>query len=85
MLQKKLVIPTEHGLHARPASILVNKASQFECEIKIILNGKDANAKSILAVTSLGAIKNDEIIIETSGSDEKEALDEISEMIINLT
>lgn len=85
MLQKKLVIPTEHGLHARPASILVNKASQFECEIKIKLKGKDVNAKSILAVTSLGAVKNDEIIIETNGSDEKEAIDEISKIIVNLS
>ncbi|HBZ11658.1 MAG TPA: HPr family phosphocarrier protein [Bacillus bacterium] len=69
------------GIHARPASILVQSASKFDSEINIEFNGKSANLKSIMGVMSLGIPKDAEFKIIVSGSDEDEAISVLSETI----
>ncbi len=65
------------GLHARPASVTVSTASKFDAEITIESNGKSGNLKSIMNIMALGVKQGDEIKISASGSDEKEAIQEI--------
>lgn len=65
------------GLHARPASELSRISNSFISEIKIIINGKEANAKSIMNIMALGIKKNDEITIEAIGPDEEDAIESI--------
>ena len=48
------VVSDPVGLHARPATILVNQASKFTSNIKLVYNGKEVNLKSIMGVMSLG-------------------------------
>ena len=50
MKKEKVIIKNETGLHARPASELVKLANKFKCNINIELNGKNPNAKSIIAI-----------------------------------
>ncbi len=69
------------GLHARPASELVQVASKFACDINLIANGKTANAKSIITIMSLGVKSGDEIKIEANGKDEAEAISEIEKKL----
>lgn len=69
------------GLHARAASKLTQKASQFKSEIWITRNGRRVNAKSIMGVMMLAAAKGSTIEIETSGEDEKEALSALQTLI----
>jgi phosphocarrier protein len=66
-------ITDEVGIHARPAGLLVKKASEFESAITIKLGEKSADAKKIFSVMSLGAKKDDDIIVTISGSDEDNA------------
>ena len=40
MQKEKLILKNETGLHARPASIFVDKAGQFTSDIKIASKGK---------------------------------------------
>lgn len=70
------------GLHARPASELTKVASMFTSDVKIITNGKEGNAKSIMNIMALGIKKDDEITIEISGSDEDQAAEKIREELI---
>lgn len=70
------------GLHARPASELTKVASMFSSDVKIITNGKEGNAKSIMNVMALGIKKDDEITIEANGSDEVQAAEKIREELI---
>jgi len=84
MAEREVVIPTDHGLHARPAAQFVKRASTFESTIVIAFKSKEINAKSILAVTSLGATKNDTITLKATGSDEEEALKRLAELIESL-
>lgn len=81
MISQKVTITSETGLHARPASVFVNAAAKYKSELIIQKGEKQANAKSILAVLSLGVSKGTEIIISAQGPDEEEAVNKLVELI----
>ena len=74
MEKLSFVVSDPVGLHARPATILVNQASKFSSNINLIYNGKSVNLKSIMGVMSLGVGKDADITIYVDGADEEEAL-----------
>lgn len=80
-VEQKIKITNRTGLHARPASQFVQKAEKFNSEIYIKLDDKEANAKSILGVLSLGAGQGSEIILRAEGLDEEEAIRELVNFI----
>lgn len=69
------------GVHARPAGIIVKEASKYNSDIKIYANGKEADAKKIFAVMSLGIMSGDEITVTISGDDESSAKANLSSVI----
>lgn len=81
MQQKKLIINNKMGLHTRSASILVQEANKFNSDISILHQGKEADAKSILGVISLGAEQGSEIMLKVTGQDEEAAIDQLSNLI----
>ncbi len=81
MQQAKLMITTDVGLHARPATLFVRTSNQFESDIQVIYGSKEANAKSILQVLSLGVEKDGEINLIINGPDENQALNELSSLV----
>lgn len=80
MIEKELIIKNKTGLHARPASIFVEVADQFDSEIEVIFEGISVNAKSIIGVLSLGVGKGDKILLRINGEDEKEAMKKMVEI-----
>ena len=84
MAEKTVVIKNETGLHARPAASLVQFVKNYPGEVKIIKDGKEANAKSIFNVMSLGIAKGTEINLVVEGEDEDKFLGELVEFIENL-
>ena len=84
MVEKDFVIKNETGLHARPASQFVQKAAKFKSLIKLKKDGKEANAKSIISVLSLGASKGSNITICADGDDEEEAVNSLIELLDNM-
>ncbi|WP_080875099.1 phosphocarrier protein HPr [Oceanobacillus timonensis] len=74
-------ITAETGVHARPATLLVNKAGQFDSEIEVSYKGKNVNLKSIMGVMSLGIPKGAEIEVSANGNDEEEALQGVADVI----
>lgn len=81
MEQQSYVIIDETGIHARPATMLVQTASKFESDVQLEYNAKKVNLKSIMGVMSLGVGKDAEITIYADGSDEKEAIAAITEVL----
>ena len=69
------------GLHARPATVAVNAASKFKCDVKVAFNGKAVNMKSIMGVMSLGIPTESEIVISCDGEDEETAVLEIEKTL----
>ena len=79
----KITLAVEHevGLHARPASLFVQTAKQFESDITVIHGEREANGKSILTVLTLGAHKGAEITIHAQGEDADQALAALQALI----
>ena len=85
MAERKVVVANETGLHARPAASLVQFVKNYPGEVKIIKDGKEANAKSIFNVMSLGLAKGTEITLVVEGEDEEKFADELVEFVNNLS
>ncbi|QIB27622.1 HPr family phosphocarrier protein [Caloranaerobacter azorensis] len=83
MYTAEVELKNETGLHARPASIFVKEASKYASDIKIIKNGKEYNAKSIMGILSLGAGKGDKLTITAEGEDEKQAIQALKALVEN--
>ena len=66
-MRKEYTILDEAGLHARPASLLVQEATKFSNEIYIEHGGKRLTLKSIMAVMSLGVPQGASIGIDVEG------------------
>ena len=81
MQQRTFDIVDETGIHARPATILVQTATRFESDIELEYSNKKVNLKSIMGVMSLGVGKGAEVTIYTDGEDEAEALEKITEAL----
>ena len=84
MVEKLFVVKNETGLHARPASLFVQKAAKYKSTIKVKKDGKEANAKSIISVLSLGTSFGSEITIIADGPDAEEAVAGLVELLDNL-
>lgn len=74
-------ITAEEGLHARPATLLVHKASQYQSEVELVYKGRKVNLKSIMGVMSLGIPMGAEIKVTASGRDEDRAIEGLAEVI----
>ncbi len=76
-MEFKAIIKDPIGLHARPASIIVQAAGKFKSDLSIKNGDKTGNLKSIMSVMSLGAKNGSEITIIAEGDDASEALEAI--------
>lgn len=83
MYRAEVVLNNEVGLHARPASLLVKESTKYKSDIKIIKEGKEYNAKSIMAIISMGANKGTKLTITAEGVDEKEVVLSLKDLIEN--
>ncbi|MBL4930901.1 MULTISPECIES: HPr family phosphocarrier protein [Clostridium] len=84
MVVKEVLVKNATGLHARPATLLVKKASSFKSDVQIEYNGKKANVKSLIGVLSLGVTKDALVKVIASGDDETLAVEEIVKLIDSL-
>ena len=69
------------GIHARPASVFVQKAASFRSKIQIRAKGRACDAKSILMLMSMGLTCGTEVTIVADGSDEAQAVCELKALI----
>ena len=53
MVKKQFKITSEAGIHARPATNLVNVAMEFECEMQLTALRKTVDFKSIMGAISI--------------------------------
>ena len=84
MYTREITVKNEVGLHARPATNFIQKANEFKSGIWVEKEERRVNAKSLLGVLSLGIMKDTTVTLIADGSDEKEAVDALAELIENL-
>ena len=74
MEKKEFHVIADTGIHARPATLLVQSASKFNSEITLQYQDKSVNLKSIMGVMSLGVGKDADVTISAEGADEADAI-----------
>ena len=81
MYIKEVTVTNESGLHARPATFLIQRANEFKSSIWIEEKDRRINAKSLLGVLSMGIVQGTTINIIAEGMDETEAVDSLCALI----
>jgi phosphocarrier protein len=83
MYSRTVTITSSAGLHARSASNFVRRANKFSSKITAgkTSEEKRVNAKSIVLVMSLGAANGSEIELSAEGTDEREAVDALVQLL----
>ncbi|AZA13767.1 HPr family phosphocarrier protein [Corynebacterium choanae] len=81
MASKTVIVGSAVGLHARPASIVADAASEFDDDIELVKVGGDdepADAASAMMIMAMGAEKGDQVIVT---SDDEAAVEAIAALI----
>ena len=81
MVEREVEIVNKRGLHARAAARFVQMASGFESHVTVVLDGEEADGKSILSLMVLGASQGTRITIRAEGADEEQALERLAAYI----
>ncbi len=81
MIQTTITISNKLGLHARASAKLTKMAGSFPCEVWMARGERRVNAKSIMGVMMLAAGLGVEVMIETHGAQEQEAMDALIGLI----
>ena len=80
-MNKALVtVVNQKGVHARCASLIVEKCKAFVSEINLIKDSTKANAKSIIGIMLLEAVIGTDLTVEADGPDEEEAIQALTEL-----
>ena len=81
MMTQEVTITNSVGLHARPATFFIQKATSYKSSIWIEKDDRSVNAKSLLGVLSLGIVSGMTISLVADGPDEAEALAGLKELV----
>ncbi|SQI95454.1 Pseudo-HPr [Aggregatibacter aphrophilus] len=77
-------VKNEHGLHARPAAVLVNEVKKYNANIVVQNLDRDTplvSAKSLMKVVALGVVKGHRLRFVASGEQAQQAIDGIGAVI----
>lgn len=77
MVERRITVENSLGIHARPATKIIQTAGKFKAELSLEVDGATADAKSIMSVMMLAAPHNAAVIIRARGPDETEAADAV--------
>jgi phosphotransferase system HPr (HPr) family protein len=78
-----VALPADVDLHARPAADFVRSAMKFSSRVTVSSNGRDADAKSLLAVLALGAKRGTTLRLSAEGDDAGAALEALAGCIVD--
>ena len=81
MFVKEVSVKNQVGLHARPATFIIQKANEFKSSVWVEKDERRVNAKSLLGVLSLGIVGGTTIRIMADGSDEEQAVDGLVKLV----
>ncbi|MDR3012449.1 MAG: HPr family phosphocarrier protein [Chitinispirillales bacterium] len=75
MIEKNVKVTNTLGIHARPASMIVQTAVKYKSSVQIMRGSAQVDAKSIMSVMMLAAAYGTEVTIRADGEDEKDVID----------
>jgi len=83
--ERKLTLPVDVALHARPAADFVRTAMGFSAKIFVGTGEREANAKSLMSVLALGATGGTELVVRAEGDDAPGAVEALAGCVAQLS
>jgi phosphotransferase system HPr (HPr) family protein len=83
--EARVTLPDGVALHARPAAIFVRTAMKYKARISVVVNDREADAKSILSVLALGAGAGTTLRLVADGEDARDAVDALTTSVSGFT
>ncbi|WP_309645544.1 phosphoenolpyruvate--protein phosphotransferase [Phenylobacterium sp.] len=80
-VERRLVIPMLHGMHARPAARVAEMAKSFPAEISLATVSRRANAKSPVGLMTLGLRHGDAVLLSATGDQAHAAVAAVAALI----
>lgn len=84
MVSKTITVVNPSGIHARPATLLVEFAKTYPGMVEVVKGDKVGNLKSILMILTMGLKRGTEMTLRVDGENEQEFLDSLVQFILNL-
>lgn len=81
MKEIEVEIKNEAGLHARPSSLFVQIAGEYDANVTVVSEGEEVNGKSIMGLMLLAAEKGRKLKLIADGPQEKEVLEALKKLI----
>ena len=75
---RRLTVGFEHGIHARPAALLAGSLRTLAADVRLLAHGREANARSTVALMGLGVQHGEEIEIRATGPDAQNAVNALA-------
>lgn len=82
-VRREVLVALEHGIHARPAAALASALKPLTTQVSLILGERHANARSPVAMMSLGVRKHDRLVIHASGPDAERAVGALEKLLLD--
>jgi phosphocarrier protein FPr len=76
-----VVIASETGLHARPAAVVAAAARRFTSDVRLVKDGREANARSVVSIMALEVAGGDRVTVVARGDDAAAAVSAISQTL----
>jgi len=80
-LERTIIVPLAHGLHARPAAKIAHVARKHSAVVTLFAEDRNANATSAVAIMALGVSKGQPLRLKGEGQDAAAAVAEIAALI----
>src|SRR5688572_805178 len=71
---RPIVVANATGLHARPAALVAQAARRFAADVRLVKDGREANARSVVSIMALEVGGHDTITIVARGENAAEAV-----------
>ncbi|MBY5922302.1 HPr family phosphocarrier protein [Ferrimonas balearica] len=84
MHRKTVTVTAPHGIHTRPAALLVKAAQQYACDILVECGGRRASAKSLFRLQTLALSQGAEVTVSAQGDGAEQAVEAIAAMLQEL-
>ena len=81
MINSSITISNKLGLHARASAKLTKLAGSFPCEVWLTKGERRVNGKSIMGVMMLAAGTGSDLVLQTDGEREQEAMNALLALI----
>jgi phosphocarrier protein len=79
--EREVEIVNRLGLHARAAAKLVQTAGRYDCQVHLVKDGDEVDAKSILGILLLAAAQGSLVTVRCEGEEEDAALEAVTRLI----